>query len=78
MIFRGIVLASLLAAQAAAQCSVCGEGMAISAADAIFEFPGQPSVECAILQEAGCQGLVPIDQCAFLPALIGSCVCVDG
>ena len=74
MMFRAIVLASLLTA-ASAQCSVCGEGRGVSAPDAIFVFPGQPAVACADLELAGENGQIPIAQCGFLPPIIVICEC---
>jgi len=56
-------------------CSVCGEGKEVGAADAIFVFPGQPSVACSVLEEAGKGGAIPLSQCAFLPPIITACEC---
>lgn len=57
-------------------CSVCGTGSCIVNQDAIFTFPGQPSVSCGMLQDAGFNGLIPLNRCAFLPPLIGDlCEC---
>jgi len=57
-------------------CSVCGQGMCVTNSEAIFEFPGQPSVKCGELETAGLQGIVPLAQCGFLPSLItDTCVC---
>jgi len=59
-------------------CSVCGDGKHVTNPDEVFEFPGQPAVECGNLEIAGLNGQVPLDQCAFLPALVeGSCECED-
>lgn len=57
-------------------CSVCGVGMAVTIPNAIFEFPGQPLVTCDQLQDAGATGLIPLDQCPFLPGFINElCGC---
>merc|ERR1712232_338385 len=40
-------------------CSVCGDGKKVGNADAIFEFPGQPAVQCSILEMAGMAGAIP-------------------
>mmetsp|Transcript_12476 Transcript_12476/g.13882 ORF Transcript_12476/g.13882 Transcript_12476/m.13882 type:complete len:250 (+) Transcript_12476:106-855(+) len=71
-------------------CSVCGEGKQVTKPDEIFSFPGQPVVKCIRLEEGGRNGLVPLDQCSFLPPIIkdicgckeisdsGCSVCGDG
>jgi len=58
-------------------CSVCGEGKCVGDVDAIFTFPGQPTVTCALLQEAGYTGAIPADQCPFLSVIpqLGVCDC---
>jgi len=57
-------------------CSVCGPGMCVTDFDAIFDFPGQPSVKCGDLERAGLSGIVPLDQCGFLPGLVlNRCKC---
>eukprot|EP00548_Thalassiothrix_antarctica_P006610 CAMPEP_0194131662 /NCGR_PEP_ID=MMETSP0152-20130528/2387_1 /TAXON_ID=1049557 /ORGANISM="Thalassiothrix antarctica, Strain L6-D1" /LENGTH=547 /DNA_ID=CAMNT_0038826519 /DNA_START=25 /DNA_END=1668 /DNA_ORIENTATION=- len=57
-------------------CSICGPGMCITDEDAIFSFPGQPSVPCGILEKAGINGTIPLTQCKFLPPLVQEkCVC---
>jgi len=57
-------------------CSVCGPSMCVTNFDAIFEFPGQPAVRCGDLERAGLKGVVPLDQCGFLPGLIlDECKC---
>jgi len=77
MIFRLAVLSSFLSlASAQDGCSICGDGKGVNNSDAIFVFPGQPSVPCGILQDAGESGAIPIAQCAFLPPLISMCECV--
>jgi len=59
-------------------CSVCGEGKYVSTIDAIFAFPGQPTVECGILETAGFIGEIPLAQCEFLPSLINdNCDCQE-
>jgi len=59
-------------------CSVCGEGKFVSEPDAVFVFPGQPSVACGTLETAGLTGAIPLDQCAFLPGIAGPlCTCAD-
>jgi hypothetical protein len=59
-------------------CSVCGEGQCVTNPDAIFSFPGQPVVECGVLEIAGFNGQVPLDQCPLLVGLIGPiCECGD-
>jgi len=77
MIFRLAVLSSFLSlASAQDGCSICGDGKGVNNSDAIFVFPGQPSVPCGLLQVAGETGQIPIAQCAFLPPLISMCECV--
>ena len=57
-------------------CSVCGEGKSANNPDAIFTFPGQPSVPCGILEQSGKEGLIPLDQCSFISTLVTSvCDC---
>ena len=73
--FRSLALSVLLIAAANVQCSVCGDGLAITIPDAIFVFPGQPSASYTILQFAGNNGLIPVSEYAFLPAFIGVCEC---
>lgn len=69
MMFRAIILTTLIAASNA-QCSVCGDGKEITKPDAVFAFPGQQAVPCGTLQTAGSEGLVPLDQCPFLPGIV--------
>ena len=52
-------------------CSVCGDNLCVTNPDAIFMFVNQPDVACGVLQDAGLNGAVPLDQCPFLPSLIG-------
>mmetsp|Transcript_17398 Transcript_17398/g.26409 ORF Transcript_17398/g.26409 Transcript_17398/m.26409 type:complete len:704 (+) Transcript_17398:256-2367(+) len=57
-------------------CSVCGKDSQVGKPDAIFAFPQQPAVSCQILEDAGKAGLIPSDQCSYLPELIVSdCGC---
>jgi hypothetical protein len=59
------------------RCSVCGPGNEVSIPDAVFLFPGQPSVPCSTLEEVAEQGVIPLDQCVLLPTLIGGlCGCI--
>jgi hypothetical protein len=59
-------------------CSVCGEGQCVTNPDAIFDFPEQPIVPCGVLEIAGFNGLVPLEQCPLLVNLIGPiCECGD-
>jgi len=51
-------------------CSVCGPGLTVGKPDGIFAFPGQPMLQCSALENAGEEGLLPLDQCYFLPSLI--------
>ena len=54
----------------------CGDGLAVGKPDAIFEFPGQPTVSCSTVENAGVTGVLPADQCALLTALIvDTCGC---
>jgi hypothetical protein len=57
-------------------CDVCGEGLEVGSPDSLFMFPGQPAVQCGLLQDAGEAGGITPDQCSFLPGLIGEvCEC---
>jgi hypothetical protein len=57
-------------------CDVCGEGLEVGSPDAVFTFPGQPAVQCGLLQDAGEGGQITPDQCSFLPGLIDeACAC---
>jgi len=59
-------------------CAVCGVGKKISLPNEVFAFPGQPVVKCGPLQDAGLTGVIPLDQCQFLPSLIDTvCGCID-
>jgi hypothetical protein len=57
-------------------CPVCGDGQVVTASEALFMFPGQPDIACGVLQTAGLTGLLPLEQCALLPDLIGVCGCM--
>jgi hypothetical protein len=72
MIFRAAILSALLAVASAQSCSVCGDGMRVpeDAKDELFSFPGQPTVPCGVLEQAGLLGQVPLQSCPFLPALV--------
>jgi len=60
-------------------CSVCGPGLCVGDPGAIFIFPEQPSVACGVLEVAGINGDVPLDQCGFLPSLVvDTCDCRQG
>jgi len=56
-------------------CSICGDGKKVTKPDATFEFPGQPTVTCGVLESAGEVGQIPLSQCPFLPPLIPMCEC---
>jgi len=59
-------------------CSVCGLGKFASSPNRIFAFPGQPAVSCGLLETSGLDGIIPLDQCGFLPAFVlPDCDCVD-
>ena len=68
-IFRAAIAAALVAS-IKAQCSVCGPGLAVGLPDATFTFAEQPSVPCGALEQAGINGMIPLDQCGFLPEMI--------
>mmetsp|Transcript_11926 Transcript_11926/g.19766 ORF Transcript_11926/g.19766 Transcript_11926/m.19766 type:complete len:333 (-) Transcript_11926:326-1324(-) len=63
-------------------CSVCGgEGVCVTNPDAVFAFPGQLSIPCGEFEQAGLDGLIPLDQCPFLSDLLISdsgCECAQG
>jgi len=56
-------------------CSVCGDGKAVTAPSAVFSFPSQPPIPCGMLQDAGMNGYIPLEQCVFLPPLLTMCGC---
>jgi len=59
-------------------CSVCGPGKFVSSPNNIFAFPGQPAVACGLLETSGFEGIIPLDQCGFLPSfVITPCDCAD-
>jgi hypothetical protein len=57
-------------------CFICGDGLVVTKPETIFAFPGQPQVPCGQLEEAGKTGLIPLEQCPFLPPLVADdCGC---
>jgi hypothetical protein len=56
-------------------CSICGTGSCITMPDAIFAPPGQPSISCSDLQDAGFSGQIPLEFCPSIPPLIVVCEC---
>lgn len=57
-------------------CSVCGEGMEVGDPDGLFIFPGQPVVQCGLLESAGETGQVTDEECGLLSGLIQeACAC---
>ena len=59
-------------------CSVCGDGQVVTAPDALFSFPEQPSLLCADLEAFGAQGKIPIEQCDQLPDMVKEpCKCAN-
>lgn len=74
--FRTVILASLVVSAAAhAVCNVCGEGLMVTAPEAIFVYPGQPALTCAGVETAGLTGLIPEEQCPHIANLISVCEC---
>lgn len=63
------------------QCSVCGDGLAVGAPDAVFmlfSFVGEPDKTCGELQEQGDAGMISPDDCSLMPLLIHeACQCID-
>mmetsp|Transcript_14753 Transcript_14753/g.16900 ORF Transcript_14753/g.16900 Transcript_14753/m.16900 type:complete len:134 (+) Transcript_14753:120-521(+) len=57
-------------------CSVCGEGKKVGNGLGIFAYPEQPEVPCSLLESAGVNGLIPLEQCSQLPPLVTVCECV--
>lgn len=50
--------------------------MCVGYPDNVLAFPAQPPVPCGVLQDAGLDGLIPLDICPDLPNLIDeSCGC---
>jgi hypothetical protein len=60
------------------RCDICGEGLRVGNSDGVVEWPGQPGpVKCSVLEQAGEQGLINVQQCPFLPYLVAEpCLCV--
>lgn len=56
-------------------CSICGPGLCVGNPEAVFSFPGQPSVPCGTLEGVGYAGVIPLDQCTALPDLVDVCEC---
>mmetsp|Transcript_12833 Transcript_12833/g.14293 ORF Transcript_12833/g.14293 Transcript_12833/m.14293 type:complete len:211 (-) Transcript_12833:71-703(-) len=78
MIFKICLLSSIAVVVVNSQgCSICGDGKKITAPDAIFIFPGQPSVPCGALEAAGESGAIPLAECGFLPSLVTVCECAS-
>jgi len=69
MVFKFFVLASL-AAVVNSQCVVCGEGKKVTKPSVVWQLPGQPAVQCGLLETVGEGGLIPDSFCGLLPALI--------
>jgi len=74
-IFKFFLLSSIAVAVNSQGCSICGDGKKVTAPDAVFSFPGQPSVPCGALELAGEQGQIPLAQCGFIPPLVTECEC---
>lgn len=55
-------------------CSICGEGLCVTAPDKVFEFPGQPPVPCGRLEGAGFDGIVPLDTCKSICCMMYACL----
>jgi len=67
----------LVDAQDIEVCNVCGDGKEVGDPDAVFEFPGQPTVPCGLLESDGQTGMIPAEFCGFLPDLVDAqCDCV--
>mmetsp|Transcript_9052 Transcript_9052/g.13902 ORF Transcript_9052/g.13902 Transcript_9052/m.13902 type:complete len:949 (-) Transcript_9052:79-2925(-) len=56
-------------------CSVCPPGECITNERAIFEFPGYRAVSCRAIQQAGYDGIIPLEACTFFPALAEMAPC---
>jgi len=56
-------------------CLICGNGKVVGKPEGIFVFPGQASIACGTLENAGLNGLIPLEQCSFLSSLLRSCEC---
>mmetsp|Transcript_29268 Transcript_29268/g.48372 ORF Transcript_29268/g.48372 Transcript_29268/m.48372 type:complete len:278 (+) Transcript_29268:28-861(+) len=73
-----LLLLLLAPLTASAECSVCGDGLKVSAPDAIFAYPGQEVVNCGDLQDAGVDGTVTVAECNILATLITDiCACTQ-
>lgn len=59
-------------------CNICPDGECVQTPDAVFEFPGQPPVPCGMLQDAGINGIIPLDSCPELATVTGICGCAAG
>ena len=58
-------------------CVVCGDGMKVGNPLGNLAFEGQPELACGALETAGENGVIPTDQCSFLPVLISDiCECI--
>lgn len=58
-------------------CSICGDGMKVGNPLANLNLPGQPEVACGALETAGANGVIPSEQCVFLPSLVTDvCECI--
>ena len=75
MMFKSLIVTSLLTVANSQRCSICGQDMEVKAPDALFEFAGQPTVPCGALEDAGENGQIPLDQFSFLEAFISACEC---
>jgi len=59
-------------------CSICGEGKFVGNTEAIFAFPGQPSISCGDLEFNGNFGILTTDQCNLYSTLVGPlCECQE-
>jgi len=57
-------------------CSICGPGKCVTDFETIFAYPGQPAVACGVMEKAGHGGVIPLDQCGYLPQLVkNDCKC---
>lgn len=59
-------------------CSICGNGYEIVNRDSMFvwQTPGQEQeYRCSLLQDAGYNGLIPLDQCERLPSFVEDSPC---
>lgn len=59
-------------------CSICGKGKRVTNVETEFSFPGQPTVQCVALESAGLEGIIPLEQCSYLPNLVADdCGCEE-